>query len=84
MRPGEQDWKCGGKLYAMPEACFQHVVMPKACNQVVVAPAACPGPRSGGGAEEMIKDLKANVFPTEPIRFVAVSKEGKKASLMHR
>lgn len=31
-----------------------------------------------GGAEEMIKDLKAKVFPAREIRFVAVSKEGKK------
>ena len=30
-----------------------------------------------GGAEEMVKDLKANVFPTRPLSFVAV-KDGKK------
>ena len=31
-----------------------------------------------GGAEEMVKDLKEKVFPTRPISFVAVTKEGKK------
>ena len=31
-----------------------------------------------GGAEEMVKDLKEKVFPTQPINFVAVTKEGKK------
>lgn len=31
-----------------------------------------------GGAEEMIKDLKANVFPAETLRFVAVTKDGRK------
>ncbi len=31
-----------------------------------------------GGAEEMIKDLKAKVFPTKEIRFVALTTEGKK------
>ena len=40
---------------------FQHVE--------AIAPGACPGPRhtcaehrSGGGAEDMVKDLKANAF----------------------
>ena len=28
-----------------------------------------------GGAEEMIKDLKEKVFPTETVRYVAVTKE---------
>ncbi len=31
-----------------------------------------------GGAEDMIKDLEAKVFPAKEIRFVAVTKEGKK------
>lgn len=31
-----------------------------------------------GGAEEMIKDLKAKVFPTKEIHFVALTAEGKK------
>ena len=31
-----------------------------------------------GGAEEMVKDLKANVFPDRAINFVAVTKDGKK------
>ena len=30
-----------------------------------------------GGAEEMVKDLKANVFPTREIKYLTVSKEGK-------
>ena len=75
LRP--QDWKSGDKLWVMPEACFQH--------DEVIAPGACPGPRkqsfekrSGGGAEEMVKDLKANVFPDRAINFVAVTKDGKK------
>lgn len=58
LRP--QDWKSGGKLW-------------------VIAP-ACPGPRhasdekrSGGGAEEMVKDLKANVFPAREVRYLAVT-----------
>ena len=75
LRP--QDWKSGDKLWVMLEACFQH--------DEVIAPGACPGPRrrsfekrSGGGAEEMVKDLKANVFPDRAINFVAVTKDGKK------
>jgi cytolysin-activating lysine-acyltransferase len=31
-----------------------------------------------GGAEEMVKDLKDNVFPTRDVHFVAVTKDGKK------
>jgi len=31
-----------------------------------------------GGPEEMIKDLKAKVFPNEDIRYVAMSKDGAK------
>ena len=69
LRP--QDWKSGDKLWVMPEACFQH--------DEVIAP-ACPGPRhasdekrSGGGAEEMVKDLKANVFPAREVRYLAVT-----------
>ena len=31
-----------------------------------------------GGPEEMIKDLKANVFPTREVRYVAMTTEGKK------
>jgi hemolysin-activating ACP:hemolysin acyltransferase len=31
-----------------------------------------------GGPEEMIKDLKANVFPTREVRYVAVTSERKK------
>ena len=30
------------------------------------------------GAEEMVKDLKDNVFPTRDVHFVAVTKDGKK------
>jgi cytolysin-activating lysine-acyltransferase len=38
---------------------------------------ACPGPRSGmvapfGGTDEMLKDLKAKVFPDREMRFRAV------------
>jgi cytolysin-activating lysine-acyltransferase len=31
-----------------------------------------------GGPEEMIKDLKAKVFPTREVRYVAMMSEGKK------
>jgi cytolysin-activating lysine-acyltransferase len=31
-----------------------------------------------GGADEMLKDLKAKVFPTREVRYVAVSADGKK------
>ncbi len=34
--------------------------------------------RNFGGPEEMIKDLKAKVFPNEEIRYVALSKDGTK------
>jgi cytolysin-activating lysine-acyltransferase len=30
-----------------------------------------------GGAEDMIKDLKSVVFPTQPVHFLAVNKNGK-------
>lgn len=30
-----------------------------------------------GGAEEMVKDLKAKVFPNDPIKFVAAGAAGK-------
>ena len=30
-----------------------------------------------GGAEEMVKDLKANVFPTREVHYLAVNKDGK-------
>ena len=50
----------------------------------VIAPGACPGPahdreqhRSGGGAEEMVKDLKEKVFPDREISFLVV-KDGKR------
>jgi cytolysin-activating lysine-acyltransferase len=56
-----QDWKSGDRLWVMPEACFQHVE--------VIAPF--------GGAEEMVKDLKANVFPTREIKYLTVNKDGK-------
>ena len=54
----------------MPEACYQD--LPEASMQYdeVIAPF--------GGAEEMVKDLKANVFPDRAINFVAVTKDGKK------
>ncbi len=70
------DWKSGEKIWVMPEACFQH--------DEVIAP-ACPGPRhasdekrSGGGAEEMVKDLKTKVFPDREVHYVTVTKDGKK------
>ena len=68
LRP--QDWKSGDKLWVMPEACVPH--------DEVIAP-ACPGPRhardekrSGGGAEEMVNDLKEKVSRTgqKAIHFV--------------
>ncbi len=31
-----------------------------------------------GGAEEMVKDLKANVFPTKPVNYLTISKDGKR------
>ena len=31
-----------------------------------------------GGAEDMIKDLKAKVFPTRDVRYVAMTADGKK------
>lgn len=31
-----------------------------------------------GGAEEMVNDLKKNVFPDRAVHYVAVTKEGKK------
>ena len=31
-----------------------------------------------GGAEEMVKDLKANVHPTREIKFLAVGRDGKR------
>ena len=67
LRP--QDWKSGGKLW-------------------VIAP-ACPGPRhasdekrSGGGAEEMVKDLKEKVFPTRQVHYLAVNKDGKQVRVL--
>jgi cytolysin-activating lysine-acyltransferase len=30
-----------------------------------------------GGAEEMVKDLKANVFPEREIKYLTVNKDGK-------
>lgn len=35
-----------------------------------------------GGAEEMVKDLKANVFPERKIKFLGVGKEGRQVNLM--
>lgn len=31
-----------------------------------------------GGAEEMVRDLKAKVFPTQELRYVAIGADGKK------
>ena len=31
-----------------------------------------------GGAEEMVKDLKANVHPTREIKFLALGRDGKR------
>ncbi len=31
-----------------------------------------------GGAEDMLKDLKSHVFPTQEVRYVAVTADGKK------
>jgi hemolysin-activating ACP:hemolysin acyltransferase len=31
-----------------------------------------------GGAEEMVRDLKAKVFPTQELRYVAIGTDGKK------
>jgi cytolysin-activating lysine-acyltransferase len=61
-----QDWKSGDKVWVMPEACFQH--------DEVIAPF--------GGAEEMVKDLKEEVFPTRELRFVAVNKDGKQVRVL--
>jgi hemolysin-activating ACP:hemolysin acyltransferase len=33
---------------------------------------------AAGGAEEMVKDLKDNVFPTRDVHFVAMTRDGKK------
>ena len=62
MKLRPQDWKSGDKLWVMPEACFQH--------DEVIAPF--------GGAEEMVKDLKANVFPTREVHYLAVTAQGVK------
>ena len=43
----------------------------------VIAPEACPGPRSGGGAEEMIKDTKANVFADRELKYLVTTGAGK-------
>jgi hemolysin-activating ACP:hemolysin acyltransferase len=31
-----------------------------------------------GGAEEMVRDLKAKVYPTRELRYVAIGADGKK------
>jgi cytolysin-activating lysine-acyltransferase len=61
-----QDWKSGDKLWVMPEACVPH--------DEVIAPF--------GGAEEMVKDLKEKVFPTKPVHFLAVNKDGKQVRVL--
>jgi cytolysin-activating lysine-acyltransferase len=35
-----------------------------------------------GGAEEMVKDLKEKVFPTKPVHFLAVNKDGKQVRVL--
>ncbi len=35
-----------------------------------------------GGAEEMVKDLKDKVFPSRPVSFLAVTKDGKQVRVM--
>ena len=35
-----------------------------------------------GGAEDMIKDLKEKVFPTQPVNFVVVNKDGKQVRVV--
>lgn len=48
----------------------------------VIASAACPGLRSGGGAEEMVRDLKANVFPSREVRYVRMDAQGKTVAVV--
>ena len=43
---GPQDWKSGAILWLMD----------------IICPGACPGPRTGGGMAEAVKELKAQVF----------------------
>jgi cytolysin-activating lysine-acyltransferase len=35
-----------------------------------------------GGAEEMVKDLKEKVFPTKPVHFLSVNKDGKQVRVL--
>lgn len=35
-----------------------------------------------GGAEEMVKDLKANVFPDRQVHYLTVSKDGKQVRVV--
>jgi hemolysin-activating ACP:hemolysin acyltransferase len=61
-RPGAGDWKSGDRLWVVE----------------VVAPF---GPAGGGQAslaEEMVKDLKANVFPSREVKFLALGRNGKR------
>lgn len=48
----------------------------------VIAPAACLVLRSGGGAEDMVRDLKANVFPNREVRYVRMDAQGKTVAVV--
>lgn len=51
---------------------------PKPNGNYVIAPAACPGLRSGGAAEDLVREFKAKVFPKREVRYVRMDAHGKK------
>ena len=66
LRP--QDWKSGDHLWVV-----ESLPRTASCNDAKRSGVIAPF----GGAEEMVKDLKEKVFPTQPVNFLAF-KDGKK------
>ena len=56
-------------------------VVPKAERQLwmvdVIATAACPGPRSGGGAEYMVREFRAKIYLNREVRYLRMGTVGK-------
>jgi hemolysin-activating ACP:hemolysin acyltransferase len=72
LRP--QDWKSGERV---PPNERQLWVVD------VIALSACPGLRSGCRAEDMVREFKANIFPTSEIRYLRMDAEGKNKRSRH-
>ena len=68
LRP--QDWKSG----AQPSSSSGAVGQGRLWVVEVIAPF--------GGAEEMVKDLKANVFPSQNVKFLVLGRDGNKELLV--